>query len=208
MRKPRTPRPLQVPGPPGGGHGAPHGRARNPLERPVDRLERRLRVVLTVLALVLLPLAGWGAGQAVYGHHAQERQARLAQLTPVTARLLTDARPSDDRPGAPSRFHASVRWSDRDGDRTGVAPVRAWSQRGDTTTVWLDARGAIATPPEGRDVAATAGIAVAIATVLAGVATAYGVWRAVDRGIGRRRLAQWGREWERVEPGWQTRYGR
>ncbi|WP_437063673.1 HAD-IC family P-type ATPase [Streptomyces sp. enrichment culture] len=41
-----------------------------------------------------------------------------------------------------------------------------------------------------------------------GVAIAYGAWWAVGRSIDRRRLSRWTREWERVEPGWVTRYGR
>ncbi|MEV5010832.1 hypothetical protein [Streptomyces sp. NPDC055692] len=101
---------------------------------------------------------------------------------------------------------ALVRWSDREGSHTGVAPVRAWLHREASATVWLDARGTIATPPEGRDFAATAGVA--FATGLGVVVTVYGVWRAVDGGIDRHRLAQWDREWEHVEPGWVTRYGR
>ncbi|OLZ69018.1 hypothetical protein AV521_19910 [Streptomyces sp. IMTB 2501] len=192
------------------GKRAPHGPddRRSPLERPVDRLERRLRVVLAAVALVVLPLTAWAAGQAVYSHYTHARQAKLARLHPVTARLVTDARSADDRAGAQSGFHAAVGWSDRDGGHTGVAPVRAWLHRGAATTVWLDAQGTIATPPEGRDFAATAGAAVAFATSFGGVATAYGLWWALGRSMDRSRLSHWDREWERVEPGWVTRYGR
>ncbi|MGX4695296.1 hypothetical protein [Streptomyces sp. JNUCC 63] len=163
----------------------------------MDRLERRLRIVLTAVAPAVLPLAAWGAGQVVYSHCTHVRQVQSARLHPVTVRLLIDAWSAGGSPGAQSGFHALERWSDREGSHTGVAPVRAWLHRRDTATVWLDARGAIATPPEGWDFATTAG-----------VATAYGVWRAVGRGISRRRMAQWNREWECVEPGWVTRYGR
>ncbi|MCC5478339.1 hypothetical protein LMU33_24995 [Streptomyces sp. JA03] len=174
----------------------------------MDRWERRLRVILTVVTLVVLPLVAWGAGQAVYGHYTQVRQVQLARLHPVAARLLTDARSSGDRRGAQPGFHALVRWSDRDGSRTGTAPVRAWLHRGATATVWLDARGVIAVPPENRDFAVTAGVAMGFATAFGGVAAAYGARRGIYRSIDRRRLAQWNREWERVEPGWVTRYGR
>ncbi|MEV5875404.1 hypothetical protein AB0L75_14455 [Streptomyces sp. NPDC052101] len=195
-------------GPPG--KRAPHGpdRTPSPLERPADRAERRFRVVLAAVALVVLPLTAWAAGQGVYSHYTHARQTKLARLHPVTARLVTDARSAGDRPGAQSGLHALVRWSDREGGHTGVAPVRAWLHRGAATTVWLDAQGAIATPPEGRDFAATAGVAVAFATAFGGVASAYGLWWAVGRSMDRRRLSQWGREWERVEPGWVTRYSR
>lgn len=206
MRTPRTPGHRPASGSPG--ESSRRTGVRSPLERPVDRLERGLRVVLTVVALVVLPLAAWGAGRAVYGHYTQVWQVRSARLHPVAARLLTDARSSGDRRGAQPDFHALVRWSDREGSRTGIAPVRAWLHRGATATVWLDARGVIADPPENRDFAVTAGVAVGFATAFGGVAAAYGVWRAVDRSLDRRRLAQWNREWERVEPGWVTRYGR
>ncbi|MGW3208857.1 Rv1733c family protein [Streptomyces sp. NPDC001135] len=206
MRTPRAPGHGPASGSPGESSGG--AGVRGPLERAVDRWERRLRVILTVVALVVPPLVAWGAGQAVYGHYTQVRQVQLAQLHPVAARLLTDARSAGDRRRAQPGFHALVRWSDRNGSRTGIAPVRAWLHRGATATVWLDARGVIAVPPENRDFAVTAGVAVGCATAFGGVAAAYGVWRAVDRSIDRRRLAQWNREWERVEPGWVTRYGR
>ncbi len=174
----------------------------------MDRLERRLRVALAAVALVVLPLTVWGAGQAVYAHYTHARQVQLARLTPVGARLLTDARSAGDRPGAQSGFHALVRWSDRSGSHTGVAPVRAWLQKGAATTVWLDARGAVADAPEDRDFAATAGVAVGSAAALGGAAVAYGVRRAVGRSLDRRRMDQWDREWTRVEPDWVTRFGR
>lgn len=208
MRIPRLPgdRPAYGPlgkRPPRGPAGA-----RSAFVRPVDRLERRLRVFLTAVALVVLPPAAWSAGQAVYSHYVHVQQAQLARLHPVTARLLSEARTVGDRPGAQSGFHALVRWSDQEGGHTGVAPVRAWLHRGATATVWLDARGAITPPPEGRDFAATAGAAIAFATACGEVATAYGVWRAIARSIDHRRLAQWNREWKRVGPGWATRCAR
>ncbi|MEU8691420.1 hypothetical protein [Streptomyces sp. NPDC048665] len=171
----------------------------------MDRLERGLRVFLTALALLALPPAVWGAGQATYSHHMHVRRTQLARLHPVTARLLTDARSDSDRPGAQSGFHALVRWSDHNGAHTGVAPVRPWSHRGATAAVWLDARGVIAAPPEGRDLAATAGVAVGCGTALAVVAGACGTRWAVGRCFARRRAALWTREWERVEPDWTTR---
>ncbi|MFD8722999.1 hypothetical protein ACFV2H_34780 [Streptomyces sp. NPDC059629] len=124
----------------------------------------------------------------------------------MTASLLTEARSSADRPGAESGFHALVHWSDRNGDHTGVAPVRAWLHRGATATVWLDAHGDIAAPPSARDIAATAGVAAGCATAFSGVATVCGVRWALGKSIDRRRLAQWAREWERVEPDRVTRY--
>ncbi|KOV53567.1 hypothetical protein ADL00_33755 [Streptomyces sp. AS58] len=62
-------------------------------------------------------------------------------------------------------------------------------------------------PRPDKDFAVTAGVAVAFATGLGGVATVYGVWRAVGGFLDRRRMARWDREWEHVEPGWVTRYG-
>ncbi|WP_369386553.1 hypothetical protein AB5J72_02330 [Streptomyces sp. CG1] len=161
--------------------------------------------MLTALAVLALPLAVWGAGQAIYSHYPHVRQTQSARLQPVVAHLLTDARSGGDRPGAQSGFHALVRWSDHNGVRTGVAPVRAWLHQGATATVWLDAHGTIAAPPEGRDLAAIAGVAVGCGTTLAGVAGAYTARRAVGRYFERRRKAQWTREWERVEPDWRPR---
>lgn len=210
MWTPRLPgyrRPPRPPGPPGGRGGRAGDAGPSTLERPVDRLERRLRVLLAVVALMAVPLLAGGVGQAVYGHFTLVRHTGLARLHPVTATLLTPARSSDDRAGAQSGFHALVRWSDRNGGHTGVVPVRAWLQRGAHATVWLDARGDVAAPPPDRDFPATAGVAMGCATVFAGVTAAFGVRWALDRSFDRRRLAQWARAWERVEPDWVTRYG-
>ncbi|MGW7543175.1 Rv1733c family protein [Streptomyces sp. NPDC054770] len=208
MRTPRLPAHRRPSGPPG--KRARHGGDVGPgsLERPVDRLERRLKVLLAIVVLVAVPLVAWGVGNTVYNHFTLVRQTALARLHPVTATLLTEARSSADRPGAQSGFHALVRWNDRNGSHTGVAPVRAWLHRGADTTVWLDAHGAVATPPPDRDFAATAGVAMGCATVFGGVATACGVRWALGRSMDRRRLTQWARAWERVEPDWVTRYGR
>ncbi|MFE1754210.1 hypothetical protein ACFW88_27325 [Streptomyces anandii] len=207
----RTPRPFaRRTGTRPHGRQTPAGRgsARNPLERPSDRLERRLRVLLAAMAVAVLPLLAWSAGGAVHDHYARQRQTQLARLHPVEARLLTDARSAGDRPGAQRGFQALVRWSDRQGGHTGVAPVRAWLERGATTTVWLDGHGVPAAPPVTGDLANTAGMAVGFATACGGAVVAYGVWRAVAGGIDRGRLGRWTREWESVEPGWTARYGR
>jgi hypothetical protein len=154
---------------------------------------------------VALPLATVSAGYAAYNHYAHARQAQVALLHPVTARLLSDARSDRDRPGTQPGFHALVQWSDQEGGYTGVAPVRAWLHRGAAATVWLDARGDISTPIPGRDLSVTAGVTVGLATAFGGVAAAFGAWWAVSRSLDRRRLDQWTREWERVEPGWVAR---
>lgn len=208
MRTPRLPGRRSTSARPG--KGARHAADGEPgsLERPMDRLERGLRVLLTLVALVAVPLGAWCVGHAVYSHFTLARQTRLAQLHPVTASLLTQARSGDDRAGAQSGFHALVQWSDRNGAHTGVAPVRAWLHRGATATVWLDARGDIATPPRARDFASTAGVATGCATAFGGVATSCGLRWALDKSIEQRRLARWAREWEHLEPGWVTRYTR
>ncbi|MEU2772283.1 hypothetical protein ABZ646_04985 [Streptomyces sp. NPDC007162] len=143
----------------------------------MDRLERKLRIFLTVIALVAVPLGAWCVGHAVYSHYTLARQTRLAQLHPVTASLLTEARSRRDRPGAQSGFHALV-------------------------TVWLDASGDITAPPRSRDFASTAGVAMGCASAFGAAATACGLRWALGKSLDRRRLAQWAREWERVEPGW------
>ncbi|MBV2357657.1 hypothetical protein KUM39_25415 [Streptomyces sp. J2-1] len=62
-------------------------------------------------------------------------------------------------------------------------------------------------PCPDKDFGVTAGVAVAFVTGLGGVATAYGVGRAVGGFLERRRMARWDHGWERVEPGWVTLYG-
>jgi hypothetical protein len=61
---------------------------------------------------------------------------------------------------------------------------------------------AISAPPPARDLAVTAGVAVGFATVFGVAAAAFGAWWAASRSLDRRRLDQWTREGERMEPDW------
>lgn len=179
------------------------GRGRNPLERPSDRIERRLRVLLMAVLVLAVPMAAWVAGSAAHDHDSRLRQVQMAQRHPVTARLLSDAN-GDGQAGA----HASVRWSDSRGAHFAIAAVGPWQRAGDTATLWLDAHGNVTAPPPASDMATLAGAEMGFAAAAGVVLTAGGAWKVVRVCLDRRRLRQWDREWELVEPRWTGRRGR
>ncbi|MFF3517623.1 hypothetical protein [Streptomyces sp. NPDC002573] len=162
-------------------------------------------MLVTAVLMLLLPLTGWIAGSAVYGHYSQLRAAQLAERHAVTAQLMSDAQVGGDGFTDQARPRARVQWEDRQGLHVTVAPVGTWQRKGSTATVWLDTRGNIAAAPVTRDRAATAGVCAGLATA-AGLAALAGVaWKGVRVSLDRRRFAQWDREWELVEPRWTGR---
>lgn len=93
---------------------------------------------------------------------------------------------------------APARWKAPDGTHTGIAQVRAGAKAGTRTTVWINARGALARKLiTGADAALQEALAgLAAAGVVAAVAVgACGVHRQLNR----RRMEQWSREWEQLD---------
>jgi hypothetical protein len=174
----------------------------------LDRFERRLRVLLMAVLAVAVPMAAWIAGSATYDHDSRLRHVQMAERHPVTARLLSDAQDGGDRTDGTLSSHTSVRWSDARGTHTAAAAVGAWQRRGDTATVWLDARGHVTTPPPTSDSAAVAGVEMGFTAAAGAALIVGGAWKGVRVCLDRRRFAQWNREWELVEPRWTGRRAR
>ncbi|TXS33604.1 hypothetical protein EAO71_02590 [Streptomyces sp. ms191] len=92
--------------------------------------------------------------------------------------------------------------------RSGTVLVPPRTPQGHTVTVWVDDAGSPARPP--RSTADRALVSLSGGTAAAGVVGAAGTGMVllVRRRTEGRRLADWEREWERVEPVWSGRLHR
>ncbi|MFF4507351.1 hypothetical protein [Streptomyces sp. NPDC001401] len=173
----------------------------NPLRRRDDVLEACL--VLAVWALIAVggTLAGVLTARAADDVFAQQR----AEHTPVRAVLLTDA------PRAVTKGYRAlvkVRWTVADGStRTGKTLVDGGRKAGSTLALWTDPQGNLTTqPPSRTDAAVEAGF-LGAGSALAVTGMAFGAGGAARWWLDRRRIDQWGTEWDLVGPRWGHKTG-
>ncbi|QOV33744.1 hypothetical protein IM697_26530 [Streptomyces ferrugineus] len=175
----------------------------NPLRRRDDIVEAW--IVLAVWAVILVGGAVVGLVTAQAAAEAFTRQR--AERRPVPAVLLADVPASASASGGTLAL-ARISWTTPDGTtHTDRTLVDTGQKAGAEVTVWLDGRGALVTePPSTTETAIEAGVlGVAAAVGLAGAAVGAGAlarWR-----LDRRRIDQWGREWDLVGPLWGHRTG-
>ncbi|MFF1333287.1 hypothetical protein ACFVYM_33040 [Streptomyces sp. NPDC058298] len=168
----------------------------NPLRRRVDVLEAWL--VLAVCALIAVggTLAGAVTALAADGVFARQR----AERTAVDAVLLTDT------PAAASssyRTSAQIRWTDRDGAvHTDTTLVGSGKNAGARVTVWTNTQGALVTAPPSREAAAVEAGLLGTGAALAVTGLVVGAWGVTRWCLDRRRIGEWGSEWELVGPQW------
>ncbi|KQX67413.1 MULTISPECIES: hypothetical protein [unclassified Streptomyces] len=177
----------------------------NPLRRRDDVVEAWIVLAVWIVFVVGGTVAGLVTAQAADEVFARQRAERQS----VRAVLLTDV-PS----GAPSiggtsdRRTTTVRWTASDGStRTGRTLVDGGLEAGSTVTVWQDGHGRLTTaPPSTTEAAMESGfLGVAAAAGLAGLVFGAGAvarWR-----LDRRRVDEWGREWDLVGPRWGHKTG-
>ncbi|MET9760912.1 hypothetical protein ABZ016_17865 [Streptomyces sp. NPDC006372] len=177
---------------------------RNALKRRVDVVEAWVVLAGWVLALVGGVLAGLLAAGAVEA--AVERQR--AERHQVAAVVVEDAPgPSLARAANDHRVWGKVRWSTPDGStHQEQARVPPGAPAGSTTPVWVNGSGDLTAPPVSEG---AAGLHTAVGGGLAGVFAGGVVLGAVSLTrlfLDRRRMAQWGAEWERIDTrrGWKT----
>jgi hypothetical protein len=177
----------------------------NPLRRRDDVVEAW--VVLAVWAVVAV--GGTLAG-LVTAHAADEVFARQrAERHSLNAVLLAGVPRSLPGPGTTSdKIATRVRWMDSDGSvHTDKTLVNTGLKAGSRVVVWTDGRGEIVTePPSPAKAAVEAGVlAAAAGLALAGLAFGCGAlarWR-----LDRRRIEQWGRQWDLIGPQWGHKTG-
>lgn len=173
----------------------------NPLRRRDDVLEAWLVLALWTLVAVGGTLSGVLTARAADDAFTQQR----AERTPITAVLLTDTPPAE---ATSYRAFAQVRWTERDGSvRTGRTLVNGGLKAGSTTMLWTNPQGNLTTrPPSRTDVAVEAGL-LGAASALAVTGLVCGVTGAARYWLDRRRIDEWGREWDLVGPRWGHRTG-
>ncbi|WP_329267774.1 Rv1733c family protein [Streptomyces sp. NBC_01451] len=173
----------------------------NPLRRPDDIVEAWIVLIVWTAVALGGTLAGLVAGQSVAESLARQRDGRhsvpavLLEDTPAV--VVTEA--GSDRP----QVLAKVRWTAADDSaQTGEAKVDTGREGGSGVTIWLDGQGRPTTEPttpgQATVYAGYAGTAVALG--VGGLTYAAG--RVVRGRLDRRRIDQWGREWDEVGPQW------
>jgi hypothetical protein len=181
------------------------GLDRNPLRRRTDRIEAVIRLVTLFLLLVAAPMAAVTAG--LQADHLALRQVHAQQMADhqVTAVLLRPAQAT----GIPDPYTSVqltlvlARWQPPAGPpRTGQVQAPAGARAGSTVAVWIDASGAITSPPPGHreivgDVCITAVVTGLIASLLV-----LGSGALARRALDRRRLHAWDAEWRATGPRW------
>lgn len=173
----------------------------NPLRRRVDVLEAWLVLAVWTLIAVGGTLAGTVTALAADGVFARQR----AERTAVHAVLLTDT------PAAAAnsyRTRAKVRWTDHDGSvHTGTALVNNGKNAGADVTVWTDTQDDLVTEPPSREAAAVEAGLLGTAAALAVAGLVVGAWGGTRWWLDRRRIDEWGTEWDLVGPQWGHKTG-
>ncbi|MBC2906938.1 hypothetical protein [Streptomyces cupreus] len=176
----------------------------NPLRRRDDIVEAW--IVLAVWTVVALggTLVGTVTARAADESFAElraERHPVRAVLVESTQRAVATTEGVRD-----NRVRATVRWTASDGSRhTGRALVDSGGKAGSTVTIWFDDGGRlVAPPPTAAHSSAEAGL-LGLSAALALSGLVYGAGRVARWRLDRRRVDEWGSEWDRVEPQWRRR---
>jgi hypothetical protein len=186
------------------------GFERNLLRRPTDRIEAVIRLVTIVLFVVAVPIAVIAVGRQADHltlHQAQAQQAREHQVTAV---LLQQAQAT----GVPDPYTSIqvtsvlARWQPPGRpSRSGQVLASAGARAGSTVTIWINASGALASPPpDHRDIAGDVTVAAVTAGLLASLLV-LGTNALSRRALDRRRLNAWDAEWRATGPLWTGRRG-
>lgn len=178
---------------------------RNPLRRGMDRIEAVLRLALVILFVVAVPVAAIAAGRQADHVALSRAQAERTGDHRVNAVLLENA-PATGVPDpytsiqttwVPARW-----WPPGQPARTGQVLATAGASKGSTVSTWIDASGAVTSPPpDHRLIVGDVCIAVmlaCIASVLLLLASGTLARRALDR----RRMRAWEAEWRAIGPQW------
>ncbi|CAM5566520.1 Rv1733c family protein [Streptomyces aurantiogriseus] len=177
----------------------------NPLRRRHDILEAWIMLAVWAVTAVGGTVAGLVTAYAADEVFARQRAERHS----VRAVLLNDVPRNVPADGATSdKTSARVRWTDPDGSaHTDTTLVDTGLNAGSRIVVWTDGRGEItAEPPSPTEAAVEAGT-LATAAALAFAGLAFGTGTLARWGLDRRRIDQWGREWDLVGPQWGHKTG-
>ena len=181
---------------------------RNPLCRGTDRIEAVLRLVMMIMLVAAVPAAAVVVGQQT--DHLALNRARAQQAADhlVNAVLLERA-PATGIPDPYTSVQTAwvpARWQPPGlPPRTGEVLTMAGAREGSSVRTWIDASGAVTSPPLGhRDVVGDVCVAVVVTCLVSSlVLLASGTL--VRRALDRRRLSAWEAEWRAAGPLWSGR---
>lgn len=185
-----------------------HGLVRSPLRRTTDRVEGVVLTLLTMLALVAIPLAV-AVGIEVYQRDAAEAATTAGERTPVTAVLATDAlpvSPAGEQRGVRPEATALVRWQLPDGRQgSGQLPVTADRRAGDPLVIWVDRLGERTDPPRSPEEIRTSAVVIGVDLVLVGWLLLAVLWWATCWVLNQINTARWNVQWAYIGPRWSRR---
>jgi hypothetical protein len=178
---------------------------RNPLRRRTDRIEAAIRLVTVILLVVAVPVAAIAVGRQVDHVALRHAQAQRAAEREVTAVLLQRAPAS----GVPDPYtsvqmtFALARWQPPgQPSRSGQVLATAGAPAGSKVKIWIDASGAVASPPpDHRTIAGDVCIA-AVVTCLVAILVLLELNTLARRALDRRRLNAWDADWRATGPLW------
>ncbi|WP_328878525.1 Rv1733c family protein [Streptomyces sp. NBC_00299] len=178
---------------------------RSPLRRRSDVIEAWVVLCGWVFALVAALFAGIAAADAVVASAEQQR----AESRRVTAVLVMDAEdPGASRVTTDHLVWTTVRWTDTDGTtHTDEARVPPKMHAGSKVEVWTDRNGVIANEPLSESEMQLHSVAGGILAGAASAGIVLGSAWVVRLGLERRRLDEWGAEWERLDTPWGRKTG-
>ncbi|MFB9466745.1 Rv1733c family protein [Streptomyces cinereospinus] len=177
----------------------------NPLRRTSDRCESWFRALLMLVLVLGLPVAALSAGPAAYESSMRTVRIQSAERQQADARVASIT----ERVGEATKRQARVHWADDRGtERTGTTLVERDTPEGATVRVWVTGDGAVTSPPMTQPQAVTTGWFAGGAAATAVAAGVFAARAGVRHVLDRRRFAQWGAEWEQVEPLWAGRFRR
>ncbi|MBV9208169.1 MAG: hypothetical protein JO037_22840 [Actinobacteria bacterium] len=178
---------------------------RNPLRRGTDRIEMILRLAIVMLLVVAVPVAAVAVGRQADHVALNRAQAQRAEDHSVKAVLLDNAQAT----GVPDPYTSiqttwvRARWQPPGGPaRTGEVLATAGARKGSTVPTWINASGAVASPPpDHRLIVGDVCIAVML-TCLASVLLLLVSGTLARRALDRRRMCAWEAEWRAIGPLW------
>jgi hypothetical protein len=183
---------------------------RNPLRRWTDRIEAAIRLVTVILLLVAVPIAAIVVGRQA--DHLALRQANAQQAADheVTAVLVRQAQTT----GLPDPYtsieltYVLARWQPPgQAPRSGQVLAPAGAHAGSTVKVWIDASGAVTSPPPDHRIIAGDVCMAAIVTCLVASLLILGSNALARRALDRRRMRAWDAEWRAAGPMWSGHRG-
>ncbi|MHB9864234.1 Rv1733c family protein [Streptomyces sp. YIM S03343] len=171
----------------------------NPLRRHDDVVEAWIVLVVWVVVLVGGTAIGLVTSRVAGDVFAQQRAERHT----ATAVLVNDVPSTATAGGTSARVMSKVRWTAPDGtSRTGKSLVVSGQQAGARVEVWLDASGTLTNEPPTATEASLEAALLGFAAGAALAGTVFGAGAVARWELDRRRVDEWGREWDLVGPRW------